>query len=605
MFAVERANMDLVIFALLGLAAVVWRSRAPAAHIVSPLLVLAAAVGKIYPAIALAAFLISGSRRAAATALAGGAVFFGYAIVTSDDIAAVARTAPQGEQYSFGARILLARAYHVVSANSAQWAPAAAQLVAAGAVLVLAWLVWRRARRLSLGATRGTRGTRGDSVVPARLLAFYFGALLYLGCFALVNSYDYRLVFLLLAMPQLFAWVNGGGPAARLAAIGVVVVLLQLWVSALSGPLYLADELVSWALAGLLLALLVAGLRWPGVDGRQPAGSGPRRAEEGDGSMARLATSSAAPPSPALAPGASDAETGERARQVGRAGVAGALLRTMRPRQWTKNLLVFGAPITAGVLAQPDVAVQASLAFVALCLASSGVYIVNDLVDQAGDRIHPVKRRRPIASGALPVPIARLAAALLIAAGLGLAVATRPALALVVAGYVGLALSYTFVLREIVLLDIAAVAGGFLLRAVAGGAAVYVPLSSWFLIVAAFGSLFLVAGKRHADYLQLGDNRGAHRRTLAEYSPEFLSYIQYSASTIAIAAYCLWAFESPTSRPPWSGLSILPFVLAIFRYALLVDHGGGGSPEEIVLRDRWLLAFGAAWIALVATGVYA
>jgi decaprenyl-phosphate phosphoribosyltransferase len=283
----------------------------------------------------------------------------------------------------------------------------------------------------------------------------------------------------------------------------------------------------------------------------------------------------------------------------------GALLRTARPRQWTKNLLVFGAPITGSVLTEGDAAIKASLAFVALCLVASGVYTVNDLVDRTGDRAHPRKRHRPLASGTLSVPVARVAAVLLIAAGLGIALAARPALALVVAGYVALSLSYTLVLRDVVLLDIAAVSGGFLLRAVAGGVAVDVPLSSWFLLVAAFGSLFLVAGKRHADHLQLGDTRGVHRHTLDEYSAEFLKYVQYSASTIAVAAYCLWAFEGPSSSPPWSGLSILPFVLAIFRYALLVDGGRGGTPDEVILRDPWLLVFGVAWVFLVAVGVYA
>jgi decaprenyl-phosphate phosphoribosyltransferase len=313
--------------------------------------------------------------------------------------------------------------------------------------------------------------------------------------------------------------------------------------------------------------------------------------------MTRPETGSALPrPSP---PAPEDAAPG------GWAAIARALVRATRPRQWIKNLLVFGAPIAAGLLTQPQPAARASAAFVALCLVSSGVYIVNDLVDRGTDRMHPVKVRRPLASGALPVTVARVTAVVLMTAGLAVALAVRPALFAVVGGYVALSLSYTFALRDIVLLDIAAVSGGFLLRPVAGGAAVDVPLSSWFLIVAAFGSLFLVAGKRHADYVQLGDDRGAHRRTLGEYSPEFLQYVEYSASTIAIAAYCLWALESPNSSPPWSGLSILPFVLAIFRYALLVDKGRGGTPEDVVLRDRWLLLFGVVWVLLVGVGAYA
>jgi decaprenyl-phosphate phosphoribosyltransferase len=289
----------------------------------------------------------------------------------------------------------------------------------------------------------------------------------------------------------------------------------------------------------------------------------------------------------------------------GRGGLLRALLTTARPRQWAKNVLVFGAPITGGVLLEPSALTRTVLAFVALCLVASGMYYVNDIVDRDRDRAHPRKRHRPIAAGRLPVGLAGAVALLLLTGGLVVAfVAAGAKLAAVVGAYAALALAYTSVLRGVVLLDIAAVAGCFVLRAVAGGVAVGVPLSSWFLIVACFGALFIAAGKRHSEHISLGPLRGAHRRTLDEYSDQYLRYLLSSSSTVTIAAYCLWAFEGTAGRNPPSGLSIVPFVLGIYRYSMLLETGQGGTPEELILNDRWLQAFGVLWVVLVAAGVY-
>jgi decaprenyl-phosphate phosphoribosyltransferase len=289
----------------------------------------------------------------------------------------------------------------------------------------------------------------------------------------------------------------------------------------------------------------------------------------------------------------------------GRGGLVRALLLTARPRQWSKNVLVFGAPITSGVLLEPVPFIRTVLAFVAFCLVASGVYYVNDLVDRASDRAHPVKQRRPVAAGRLPLGLAWSTAALLLLGGLMLAaLGVGPRLAGVVGLYIALSLAYTFLLRAMVLLDIAAVAGGFVLRAVAGGVAVDVPLSSWFLIVACFGALFIAAGKRRSEHASLGAGRGEHRRTLEEYSDQFLRYIVGSSSTVTIAAYCLWAFEGEAGRSLQSGLSIIPFVLGIYRYVMLMETGQGGTPEELLLRDRSLLVFGVSWVLLVGWGVY-
>jgi decaprenyl-phosphate phosphoribosyltransferase len=301
---------------------------------------------------------------------------------------------------------------------------------------------------------------------------------------------------------------------------------------------------------------------------------------------------------PGLAP-----QDAEPRRQRG--GLGRALLVTARPRQWAKNVLVFGAPITGQALLKPDSLIRAVLAFVAFCLASSGMYYVNDVVDRRVDQAHPRKRRRPIAAGELRVRLALAMAALLVLAAVAVALwGGGPKLGAVVVGYVLLTLAYTLVLRNLALVDLAAVAGGFILRAVAGGVAVDVPLSSWFLIVACFGALFIAAGKRQAEHNDLGTTRGDHRRTLDEYSEPFLRYLLGSASTVTIAAYCLWAFEGASGRSLAAALSILPFVLGIYRYVMLLDTGRGGTPEDIILRDRPLQLCGLGWVLLVGLGVY-
>lgn len=296
--------------------------------------------------------------------------------------------------------------------------------------------------------------------------------------------------------------------------------------------------------------------------------------------------------------------TGQPSRSSG-ARLLRALLATARPRQWTKNLLVFGAPATGAVLLEAEALASAILAFIAFCLAASGTYFINDVVDARADRSHPVKRLRPIAAGLIAPRLAIIIAVAMVSAGLVVALAGGGGpLVAVLGGYLALTLAYTFLLRNIVLLDLAAITGGFLLRAVAGGVATGVPLSDWFLIVASFASLFLAAGKRLAEYVRLGPNRGSHRRSLDEYSETYLRFIQYSASTIAIAAYALWAFEGETGGTVWSGLSIIPFVLGILRYGLLLDKGRGAAPEDAILTDPPLMGLGAVWVLLVAIGVY-
>jgi decaprenyl-phosphate phosphoribosyltransferase len=296
---------------------------------------------------------------------------------------------------------------------------------------------------------------------------------------------------------------------------------------------------------------------------------------------------------------------------VGRGGwkftLAGGLLRTARPRQWLKNVLVLAAPGAAGISIRPGTVAPILGAVVAWCLTSSGTYFLNDALDVAADRLHPRKRLRAVAAGTVPVGTAKAVGLLLIVAGCALPSAWGAyGVTAVIAAYAVITISYSLWLKDEPVLDLAAVASGFVLRAISGGVAAGVFISNWFLIVASFGSLFMVAGKRHAEHVDLRDERSAHRATLGEYSLGYLRYVRSVSSSVAIAAYCLWAFEKADAAGIGLvlKLSIVPFVIAILRYALLLDAGRGGAPEEIVLGDRTLQILGLIWVGLFAVGVY-
>jgi len=284
-----------------------------------------------------------------------------------------------------------------------------------------------------------------------------------------------------------------------------------------------------------------------------------------------------------------------------------AVVRLLRPRQWLKNVLVLAAPSAAGVLHRPEALAESALAFVAFCLAASGTYCLNDASDAEADRAHPVKRHRPVADGSVSVPAARVIGIALLVAALAVAGAAGGwQLAAVILGYVTLTTTYTIWLKHIAVVDLAAVAAGFVIRAIAGAVATDVEVSDWFLIVASFGSLFMVAGKRSAELGEEGDV-ATHRRVLRMYSAAYLTYIRSIASGVTLLAYTLLAFERAdlsASALPWFELSIVPFGLAILRYALLLDRGLGGAPEEVVIRDRTLQVLGLCWAALAAVGVY-
>ncbi|MGZ8762886.1 MAG: decaprenyl-phosphate phosphoribosyltransferase [Acidimicrobiia bacterium] len=282
-------------------------------------------------------------------------------------------------------------------------------------------------------------------------------------------------------------------------------------------------------------------------------------------------------------------------------------VREARPRQWAKNVLVAAAPGAAGVLTHRDALIDTMIAFVAFCLAASGTYFLNDALDAEADRLHPKKRLRPIAAGVISVTTGKIWAGILIAAGIGIGFATGSwELPFVTAIYVLCTTSYSIWFKHVAVIDITLLASGFVLRAIAGAVATGVPISDWFFIVTAFGSLFMVTGKRHAEYQEMGDDRVGFRSTLGEYSISYLNYVLAVASGVTMVAYCLWAFEKTarTGGVPWYELSIVPFVLAMLRYALIVQQGGGGAPEDVVLGDRMLQGMIVGWVIVFGIAIY-
>ena len=288
------------------------------------------------------------------------------------------------------------------------------------------------------------------------------------------------------------------------------------------------------------------------------------------------------------------------------------MIRAMRPKQYLKNVLVFAAPGAAGVLDQPRELAVTIIAFVAFCLAASGIYVWNDLADVEADRAHPTKRHRPFASGEVPIGVARVMGVVLPALALAVAAATgRWETVAVVAVYIALTLAYTFFLKEEPIIDVMAVAAGFVLRAAAGAVAVDVPMSRWFVLCVTFGSLFIVVGKRYAELNEVGGEAGT-RATLETYTPGFLRMLLSVSLGGAIISYCVWAFETSEMQEPTTGigdlpfyeLSIVPMIAALFRYLLVLERGEGSAPEEVFARDRVLQLAGVVWIAIYAVAVY-
>ena len=288
------------------------------------------------------------------------------------------------------------------------------------------------------------------------------------------------------------------------------------------------------------------------------------------------------------------------------------LLRAMRPRQWSKNVLLFAAPAAGSVLGEWHVFWRVAVAFLIFCAAASGHYLINDVLDADQDRRHPVKRMRPTASGELSASLASGVGVALIAVSLAGAALLGPwAFVLVLATYLALTVAYSLWLKRQPVVELAVVASGFVLRAVAGGIVAHVYLSTWFLVFTSFAALFVVTGKRYAEHEHLGEDRGFHRSVLDEYTESFLRSTLTICASVTVATYCLWAFDRTGllahagHHPVWIELTIVPLVLAVLHIFRLLDAGEGGEPERLALHDHMLQGYGLIWVALMAIGLYA
>ncbi|MEH3137354.1 MAG: decaprenyl-phosphate phosphoribosyltransferase [Mycolicibacterium neoaurum] len=290
--------------------------------------------------------------------------------------------------------------------------------------------------------------------------------------------------------------------------------------------------------------------------------------------------------------------------------LAAGIVKALRPRQWVKNVLVFAAPVAAlgddrfVVDDYRAVLVKVLVAFVVFSLAASSVYLVNDARDVEADRAHPTKRFRPIAAGVVPESLAYILAVVLGVAALVISWLVSPNLAVVIGVYIVIQLAYCFGLKHQPVIDICIVSSGFLIRAIAGGVAAGIQLSQWFLLVMAFGSLFMAAGKRYAE-LQLAERTGAKiRKSLESYTSGYLRFVWTLAATAVVLCYALFAFERDGGSASWWAISIIPFTIAILRYAVDIDGGHAGEPEEIALGDRVLQVLALALIGTVGAAAY-
>ncbi|MEI6622314.1 MAG: decaprenyl-phosphate phosphoribosyltransferase [Actinomycetes bacterium] len=289
---------------------------------------------------------------------------------------------------------------------------------------------------------------------------------------------------------------------------------------------------------------------------------------------------------------------------------ASVLLKLARPKQWVKNILVVAAPLAGGVLLNPQVMIATLVAFVAFSCAASSIYMINDVLDVEADRAHPKKRFRPVAAGLVAPRTATITGLCLAAASIAIPLIMKPILrpeyggfklAAIIVGYLFLQANYVIWLKHQPVLDIATVAGGFLLRAIAGGTAAGVPISKSFLIVVSFGALFMVVGKRLAELVSHEQGEVATRRILAKYTASYLRMLLAVSISVTLIGYTMWAFEIDAGGHgfvPFAAISVIPFALAILRYARDVDTAGGEAPEDAVFADPTLLVLGLLWVAM-------
>jgi decaprenyl-phosphate phosphoribosyltransferase len=281
-----------------------------------------------------------------------------------------------------------------------------------------------------------------------------------------------------------------------------------------------------------------------------------------------------------------------------------AVLRTARPRQWPKNLLVFAAPLAGATLGRPDGLGYALVAALAFGCASVAVYFINDVVDADRDRRHPRKRTRPVAAGDLPKAHAVAVGAACAVAGLcaGLVISV-PLLTLAVGGYMASSFLYSLVLKHIPVVELVFVASGFLLRVLGGAAATRVPPSAWFLLVCSLGAFGVAIAKRYTELAGLGEAAIRHRPVLRFYHLVPLMVGQWMAGALMISAYLAWAIGERPSAQGWHLLSAIPLAAALIRFGVLTARRSTAPVEDLLTRDVPMLACEVGWLVLFVAGL--
>lgn len=284
------------------------------------------------------------------------------------------------------------------------------------------------------------------------------------------------------------------------------------------------------------------------------------------------------------------------------------LFISLRPKQWTKNVLLFAGLIFSLHLFQMESVIRTVLGFVIFCLLSGAAYLVNDLLDLKQDRIHPLKSKRPLASGKLPIPTAVISAAGLLAGGLFSAFLLDTLFGVIALSYVLLTLGYSLFFKQVAILDVIVIAIGFVLRAVAGAQIIHVTISSWLLVCTIFLALFLTLGKRRHELILLGKSARSHRRILGEYSPYLLDQMMAVVTASTVMAYTFYT-ASPDTVEKFHTHNLVfttPFVLfGIFRYLYLMHQKNmGGSPEQILLKDKPMIFNIFLYLTVIAIILY-
>ncbi|HEY9682359.1 MAG TPA: decaprenyl-phosphate phosphoribosyltransferase [Oculatellaceae cyanobacterium] len=283
-----------------------------------------------------------------------------------------------------------------------------------------------------------------------------------------------------------------------------------------------------------------------------------------------------------------------------------ALIKQLRPKQWAKNAIVFAPLLFSGNFTNPERVEQAVLCAIAFCAISSAVYILNDLVDIKADQAHPTKCKRPLASGQIPVSLAVVLMLALLAGGLVAAFIVRPTLDLICLTYLTINILYSLKLKDFPILDILCIASGFVLRAVAGAAAVHVVPSAWFLLCTTFGALFLGLEKRRYETTLLIEKPENHRKSLQGYTPTLIKRLESLITPSLLATYSFYTFQSTASHHGQWMMITIPLVLyGVMRYQLISEKGAStGTPEDILGKDRPIQITILLWILACSAVIY-